>query len=351
MPEIIGEYIDRLTTIEMRPSRGNLPRGVMHRLYEAGRERSEGPLVHRMAAALAARVSPGDHVLIMTGAGDPAKLPHSELDGLPGAVAVARALHLTLGARPVVVAEERSLLPLRATVRAAGLNPRRLADAPSANSVVLEPSPIPRDSCVAHAAALFDTLAPAALVCIEKLSPNPEGVIHDITGNPLDDTHTKPDVYVAAAADRGVLTCGIGDGGNEVGFGSVRETVADVMPAGRHCGCPCAGGNAAAVATDELLVAAISDWGGYALSAMLAFATGEHAAVVRPHEVERMIRAAVDAGAFDGTTARPTLSDDGVDLATQVAFATMLATIVDHGASEFTSPAHRATPAATAEAR
>jgi len=35
MPEIIGEYVDRLCSVEMRPK--GMPRGTMHLLYEAAR--------------------------------------------------------------------------------------------------------------------------------------------------------------------------------------------------------------------------------------------------------------------------------------------------------------------------
>ena len=58
MPDVIGEYVDRLCTIEMRPSGGNLPRGMMHRLYDVARPEGQPPHTLAMAEALVVRVAP-----------------------------------------------------------------------------------------------------------------------------------------------------------------------------------------------------------------------------------------------------------------------------------------------------
>src|SRR5688572_32161922 len=47
----------------------------------------------------------------------------------------------------------------------------------------------------------LDTHNPGALIAIEKLSPNKEGVIHGATGLNYNDIHTKPQ-YLFAEADR-----------------------------------------------------------------------------------------------------------------------------------------------------
>jgi len=57
--EIIGEYVDRLCTVEMRPQ--GMPRGKIHRLYEAARRRQQDrPLTLLAAERLRATVKPGD---------------------------------------------------------------------------------------------------------------------------------------------------------------------------------------------------------------------------------------------------------------------------------------------------
>ena len=84
MPEIIGEYVDRLCTVEMRPCRSKSPRGVMHKLYQAARDHHGRPLTLSAAEALIQRVDTGDAVFMVTGAGAFPTLPHGEVDGFLG---------------------------------------------------------------------------------------------------------------------------------------------------------------------------------------------------------------------------------------------------------------------------
>lgn len=340
MAETIGEYIDRLTTVEMRPGKGNLPRGVIHKLYDAARSRSGVPLVFSMARSLSERVQPTDRVLIFTGAGGPPVLPNAEVDGIPGAVAIARALHFGLGANVTILTEDRARGPVKAAVEASGLNFRDSGDEPVDHCITFEPTPIDKDQGAAHSLDVLDRYAPSAVIGIEKLAPNRVGRIHGATGLDYHDVHTDPAPYFNLASERGILTCGIGDGGNEVGYGVIAEAVRAVMPAGATCLCPCGGGSAATVSTDEFLVAAISDWGGYALAAMIAFITENRRAALDAADVSRMLTATVNAGAFDGATGRPTLSDDGVPIESQIGFVTILNQLVDIGLSDLASPGH-----------
>lgn len=340
MSLVIGEYIDRLATVEMRPGSGNLPRGVIHRLYDAAREKSGQPLSLGIAEALVDRVGPADTVLILTGAGGPPNLPKAEVDGILGAVAIARAIHFGIGARVAILTEERAKDPVKAAVQGAGLNFREPDDPEVDNSVLFIPTEIGHDESKAQAIDLLDRLTPSAVIGIEKLSPNEKGVIHGATGLSYDDVHSKPQYLFEMAQDRGILTCGIGDGGNEVGFGVILDAVREIMPAGSVCECDCRGGSAAAVKTDQFMVAAISDWGGYAVAAMLAVLTDSQSMLLTDNDIERMLLATVNAGAFDGATARPTLSDDGVDLDAQRAYVTMLRRLVLIAKSGLASPGH-----------
>jgi hypothetical protein len=341
MPEVIGEYVDRLCTLEMRPAEGNLPRGMIHRLYAAARPAGAKPLTLAMAEGIVANVHEGDTVFILTGAGGPPVLARGEVDGLLGAAALARSLTLTFGANVVILTEARTELPLGAVCRAAGLNFRRAEDEANANSVLFIPMSLRADECEAQAGELLDAYGPSALIAIEKLSPNKNGIIHGSTGLSYDDTHAKPQFLFDEARKRGILTAGIGDGGNEVGFGSVAEEIMDIIPTGRVCLCPCGGGNIARVEVDHLVVAAISNWGGYGVAAMLAFLTSSPAGgLIDASDLERMLRACVDNGAYDGASARPTLSDDGVPLESQRAFIVLLRELVAIGQSSLSSPGH-----------
>src|SRR5438105_1421024 len=103
MPEVVGEAIDRLCTVEMRVQ--GLPRGKINRLYDAARQARGEPLSLAAAHGLQARVGRGDTVFIATGAGSAPWLPYGETDGPPGAALVARAVDRALGARPVYLCQ------------------------------------------------------------------------------------------------------------------------------------------------------------------------------------------------------------------------------------------------------
>jgi hypothetical protein len=330
VPEVLGEYIDRLCTIEMRPASGALPRGVIHRLYSEARRAHDQPLSSGMAGALLSRVGPNDAFFVVTGAGGPPIWPYGEVDGLLGAAALARAMSLSVGARPIFLAEERTKGPLLAACRSAGLNVATYGDDWSEGRAgVFVATPIDATASKESASGLLDTFSPRAVIAIEKLAPNRLGVIHGATGLNFDDVEGKPQYVFDEANKRSVLTAGIGDGGNEVGFGKLTDAVADIMPHGRICQCPCGGGSAADVATDFLMVAAISDWGGYGVAAMIAYMTETPEAFISPTDVRRMLEACVEAGALDGVTARPVLRDDGVPVVVHEAFVTMLGGCID----------------------
>src|SRR5438128_1500126 len=142
MPEVVGEYVDRLCTIEMRPGKGNLPRGQIHRFYEAARRQTGRPLSLGMAEALIGQLEPSRTVLLLTGAGGPPHWPRGEVDGLLGAAALARAFSLLLGARVVLLTEARTEGPIRSVCRAAGLNFSDSGEHPPVGSVIFEAMPI-----------------------------------------------------------------------------------------------------------------------------------------------------------------------------------------------------------------
>nr|WP_296771572.1 glutamate cyclase domain-containing protein [Rhodococcus sp. (in: high G+C Gram-positive bacteria)] len=330
MPEIVGHYIDRIMSTELRPI-GNMPRGVAHLLYDAVRAKADAPLSTTMARALIDRLGPGDRIVIVCGAGGAPTLPTGEIDGLLGAVALARALTLGVGADVHLAVEPRFVAPITSIARAGELNVRTDPHEEWTGSIAIHISPEDDAEGITFAEQLLDNLEPTAVLAIEKLSINYEGIIHGATGIPWHDVHFNAAHLFALAAERGVLTCGIGDAGNEIGFGSIPE-VAAIQPEGKVMG--------SSISVDVLLAAAISDWGGYAVTAMLAFLLERPDLVADADYVENLLRAAVASGVVCGWYARPTLSDDGVPLAAQRAAATLIETAVTQALTRAHSPSH-----------
>jgi hypothetical protein len=106
----------------------------------------------------------------------------------------------------------------------------------------------------------------------------------------------------------GVTTIGIGDGGNEMGMGKIPwRTINRNIPNGGLIACR--------VPTDHLIVAGVSNWGGYALAAGVALLRkAPLPADVFDTEREReILRVMIEGGPLvDGVTAKPTVTVDGL---------------------------------------
>jgi hypothetical protein len=264
----IGEGIDRLISIEIGG------RGAIGALYAAARAAADGPLCLGAATHLLERVPRGGTVLLATGLPTPPWFT-GEQDGPVGAATLARSLVIGLGAHPVVVTDPVNAEICTAALRGAGLHTRALEDAlrlPAAAAVV--PFALEWEEAAAQAPRLLEQAKPSALVAIERPGANEQGHYHSAAGKRLTDHCAKIDVLFRLAREREILTIGIGDGGNEIGCGAVRDAVVRAIPHGGTCACPCGGTVVPAVGTDLLVAAAISNWGAYGIEAALAVLLG-----------------------------------------------------------------------------
>jgi hypothetical protein len=334
LDEITCHYIDRLITIEMRAGRGQIPRGVTHRLYEAARAaQGDRALTFLAADGLRKSLKRGDHVVIATGAGTPPWLPMGETDGPPGAAAIARALDVGLGAKPIVVGEERNIAPIIASLEGIGLlvcDEARFAQRDGCALVI--PMPLGAGPGTAFARDIFARFAPKAAVFVEKAGPNEEGFYNSLLGTGRGkDMMANAELIAAEAKAAGAFTLGIGDGGNEIGFGKAAEAIRDIQPWGRKSRRPDGSPGAGIVTvteTDVLIAAAVSNWGGYGVAAALAALEGRPEILHSVADERRMLDRCVAAGAVDGVLCRPVPLVDGTGEDTQYAMITILHDIV-----------------------
>jgi hypothetical protein len=308
----MADYIDRLITVEMRNRA--MPNGTITPLYEAARAEGGGePLTFRAAAGLVKNVRPHDNVFIVTGAGSGTLIPQGENDGPVGAAVLARAVFLGLGATPIFVCEKHHVEPIVAASEAAGV-PIRTLDVTlnSRVSGAVVSAPTTEDEVGLWAAELYNDLKPTALISIERLGPNRLGVIHGATGI----AGWLPQVDLAPvfteAASRGVFSIGIGDVGNEIGFGRIQDTVRKVQPYGEKCQCPCGGGMATVISTDVLVVAAVSNWGGYGIEAALSLLLNRPDLPHTPAMAESILKRCTEAGGIEAIHCTQTFSCDGI---------------------------------------
>jgi hypothetical protein len=297
------DSLDRLSTVELRPP--NLPGGHVARLYDAARGGGD-PISRRIAVRLGELDR--SRVAIFTGVVIPPHLPMAEIDGPIGAIVLGRSLAM-LGHDVEVVVESCQVGPSQELVAQAGVDGVAVVDGAL---------------WTAHGARL------GAAIAIEKISANRRGVRHSVLGTPIDAGDPATDRTFTELLARGVLTIGIGDAGNEIGFGSLQDEVAEILGRAAACRCGCPDGIVAATATELVLPAAISNLGAYGLAAALSLHLERAELGPTPELVSTLIEAAPRLGFLDGATLDPDFrGDDGVPLEALRAFVIIMGAIVD----------------------
>lgn len=243
-------------------------------------------------AALTASLKSATHALVLTGF--PVLLPQGapgETDGPPGAANIAAAL-LALGVPVTLVTDPWS----QALVAAA-----RDARAPKAGLAV-----IPFEGAAAHCAALIDKARPSHIIAIERPGQC-GGAYHNMRG--ADISHVVSDTD-SLFDSKSAVKIAIGDGGNELGMGALRQQVLESVPGGEHIvadrGC------------DFALVAGISNWWGWGLGALLSVACGRD---LLPSDAQEaaLLDAVVAAGGVDGVSGQRVATVDGLPLSASLA--------------------------------
>jgi hypothetical protein len=311
--QTVGEIIDRLMSVPVYTGSSLSRRPGLLELYEAARQKFEQPLTYLAAERLAATLQPGDRVIIATGFIVPPWL-RPENDGPVGAVNLARALNLAFDTVSVITGEELTIELMPPLCQAAGM---AVADYESATQlfrrVTLEPFTLDNEEAEAQAEEMLDRIQPKAVITIEKASANEVGVYHSGVGYDISNLAAKVDVLVNKARERGVLTIGIGDGGNEIGMGCIKEAVQRVVPTGGKCGCPCGRGTASGTETDVLVCVMVSNWGATAIAANLAARLGRMEILHDRHMEGRLLEAAASAGYIDPASGLGIPSGDAID--------------------------------------
>jgi len=243
-----------------------------------------------------------------------------ETDGPPGAAVLGRALR-RLGARVTYVTDATNVPLVEAALKTLD----------EVSEVVVYPGGAD------GARRLLESEKPTHLVAIERPGRNRAGDYLNMRGDsvaawnpPIDElficsgdheagldrgwpekgatrlrTRGQP-ARPAATRLRTPVTIGIGDGGNEIGMGAVRAKIARLDSLRARI--------ATVVRVDHLVVAGVSNWGGYGVVAALGRLTGNDL-LHTPETERRLIAACVAAGACDGVTRRrePTVDSLGAD--------------------------------------
>lgn len=184
--------------------------------------------------------------------------PPDETDGPPGAIAMATML-LALGKQVTLVMDSRAVDMNRAIIDEAVRTGVLKAAIPL---VTFEDSG--PDSALHFLCHNGDPSKPRYdhLVAIERSGRATDGNYYNMRGvnikhlvDPIDN------LFIAAQDIPGITTTGVGDGGNELGMGKLKEKVTALMPRGDLIACN--------VPADYAITAGVSNWGGYAVACAL----------------------------------------------------------------------------------
>jgi len=294
--EAVGENLDALIILDLRGYHlGRI-------LYRGARALAGEPLTLRAARAILSGTELGDSVLLVTGF---PFIPYGkpELDGLVGTAVLARALAIAKGLHPVVVTDAATAPAMRELMTVAGLNlyedAEQMRSYPHSGAVLTFTQDADRAEGDAH--AVLYAFSPKALVTIEKPGANDRGVYHQGTGADVSHLVAKTDALLTHALARGIVTVAIGDLGNELGMGSLAKVMEAETSFGQQFVAAPTGSIAAVGAAEHVIAAAVSDWAAYALSAMIAFLTGNNLVLHTASLQRQLLWTAVRCGVLDGS--------------------------------------------------
>ena len=212
---------------------------------------------------------------------------HPETDGPPGAIFLGQAL-VDMGHDVVFVAHPQCAQLVRETISfSADIESFPLGDVEHGN---------------AFAEQFLERYSPTTLISVECLGPNPLGSFLDMRGRDVSANTSRIDRIFDLANSLGISTVGIGDGGNEIGFGKIDARHNLGLTEG-HC----------VTAVDHLIVASISNWGAYGLIAQLEQIHGQ-SLLPSVEQEKKMIGRMVSLGAVDGFSGDRILAVDGLTL-------------------------------------
>ena len=214
-----------------------------------------------------------------------------ETDGPPGAFALGSALS-RLGFTVVYVAARPISYIMNHYLRSVG-----------ESSYVLD-YPLIEDPTENERMAryIISTYKPSLLISIERSSHNAQGQYLNMHGDDVG-SHTA---HIDNLFLQGKPSVGIGDGGNEIGMGNLK----DVIQATDHLP-----NNPSVVECTHLIIASVSNWGGYGLVSALSVLAQENL-LPTPEQDTYCLQHLVSHGVVEGISGEQKPVVDGFDIAT-----------------------------------
>jgi hypothetical protein len=315
--EIACDNIDRVMNVEMR--RPGLPRGNKWAMYSIARNAAPAPLVLETARMLDRAPA---RVLIVSGAAVPKHMPLGENDGPIGSVVLAKSLS-AIGHSVAILTDPACAGPFEGLIRYLDISVEVF-------QIGLEDRPM--QERMVEANDLF--------IAIERLGGNVNGNLYGVNGNPRGGMRANLDHLFRTARALGKPTMAIGDGGNEIGFGKIRDRLEREMPEYAYKDVtPCGGGIYSATETDTLLVANSSNIGAYGVTAALALLRQDPSLCHTPELDYALAHVGAGLGLVDGVNGELRPWCDGIPPEANAAVVQVMLNIVER-TLETAAPRH-----------
>jgi hypothetical protein len=184
-----------------------------------------------------------------------------------------------------------------------------------------------------HSVALNSTWSPEQIQSFQRLCPpEHQNQVHNFQGRVITAYTGKIHLLFDFIRDHGlpIRSIGIGDGGNEIGIGSIPwQVVHQNITGGLGARIACR------VATEWTVACGVSNWGAYALAAAVAWLRRQPAILLDWTDAREraVLQALVDKGAVDGISGTRELSVDNLPLEQHLAVWSEIRDAVRRGSS------------------
>tara|TARA_R110001592_G_scaffold63761_2_gene195575 strand:+ start:998 stop:1906 length:909 start_codon:yes stop_codon:yes gene_type:complete len=170
-----------------------------------------------------------------------------------------------------------------------------------------------KDIALAEAKSAISHFKPQAIISIECPGIAENGCYHNMRGEDISSQAACFDFFMDEAS---CPTIAIGDGGNEIGMGNVKDVLAqfDIIPAVTKC--------------DELIISDVSNWGVYGILAFLSL-WSQHD-LLNETCPETMLKYISKLGSVDGVTRKNELTEDGLPASEGIALISRISALIGY---------------------
>ena len=217
-----------------------------------------------------------------------------ETDGPVGALILYRALEI-LGATPVIVCGTPLATAFQHDYRICVISVGK------------------KEFGLAEAKRSLAHYKPEAIISIERPGLAENGCYHNMRGEDISARAACFDFFMDEAS---CPTIAIGDGGNEIGMGNVKEflTKLDIIPSVTEC--------------DELIISDVSNWGAYGILAFLSIWSKHD--LLNQTCPEQILKYISNLGSVDGVTRKNELTEDGLSASEGIALIARIRTLIGY---------------------